>query len=63
MEYRDLQYRSGCTIYLQRFYIVLLGIRANQHGWESRAIDNVFIERLWRSVKQESIYYMLLKMD
>jgi putative transposase len=39
------------------FTSILLGndIRISMDG-KGRAIDNVFIERLWRSVKQESIY-------
>ena len=28
----------------------------HQHGWQGRWRDNVFVERLWRSVKYEEVY-------
>ena len=31
---------------------------SDQHGWPGRALDNIFIERLWRTVKYEDIYLM-----
>ena len=31
------------------------GIRVSMDG-RGRALDNVFVERLWRSVKQEEVY-------
>ena len=30
--------------------------RGDQHGWPWPGLDNVFIERLWRSVKYEEVY-------
>jgi putative transposase len=36
-------------------YVLSNGIKLSMDG-KGRAIDNVFIERLWRSVKYESIY-------
>ncbi len=30
--------------------------RKNQHGRKGRALDNVFVERLWRTVKYEEVY-------
>jgi putative transposase len=27
-----------------------------QHGRQGRALDNIFVERLWRSVKYEEVY-------
>jgi predicted nucleotidyltransferase len=35
----------------------LLGIRVgHQHGWAGAGFDNIFVERLWRSVKYEDMY-------
>ena len=28
----------------------------HQHGWQGRLADNVFVERLWRTVKYEEVY-------
>ena len=28
----------------------------NQHGWKVVWLDNVFVERLWKSVKYEEVY-------
>lgn len=36
-------------------YVLAVGIRLSMDG-KGRAIDNVFIERLWRSVKYEKVY-------
>ena len=30
--------------------------RSHLNGWRGRYLDNIFIERLWRSLKQEAIY-------
>lgn len=30
---------------------------------KGRALDNIFIERLWRSVKYEMFIYTLIRMD
>ncbi len=46
---RDFQYRPGQPIYQQG------GITISQDG-RSRALDNVFMERLWRSLKYEEVY-------
>ena len=32
------------------------GRRGGEHGWSGPCLDNVFVERLWRSVKYEDIY-------
>ena len=29
---------------------------SNQYGWSRRVFDNIFTERLWRSVKYEEVY-------
>ncbi|CAH0525313.1 IS3 family transposase ISVpa4 [Allocatenococcus thiocycli] len=34
----------------------LLDHGTDQHGWKGRWVDNVFIERLWRSLKYEEVY-------
>lgn len=31
-------------------------VREPRNGWDGRATDNAFIERLWRSVKYEKLY-------
>jgi len=48
---------QGAQFTCNDFTSVLLGnnVQISMDG-KGRAIDNVFIERLWRSVKQESIY-------
>jgi len=48
---------QGVQFTCNEFTSILLGndIKISMDG-KGRAIDNVFIERLWRSVKQESIY-------
>ena len=35
---------------------VSMDLPAGRHGGKGRCLDNVFVERLWRSVKQEDIY-------
>ena len=48
---------QGCQFTSDRFTSVLKesGIRISMDG-RGRALDNVFVERLWRSVKHEDIY-------
>ena len=48
---------QGCQFTSQAFTEVLLsrGIKISMDG-KRRALDNVFVERLWRSVKYENIY-------
>jgi len=48
---------QGCQFTSQVFTQVLLsrGIKISMDG-KRRALDNVFVERLWRSVKYENIY-------
>src|SRR5579859_5717872 len=54
---RDFQYRPGVQFTSQDFTARLLqsNIRISWDG-RGRALDNVFIERLWRSVKYEEVY-------
>ena len=54
---RNLELRSGLAVYLRRFLAPLKkrGISISMDG-RGRALDNVFIERLWRSLKYELIY-------
>ena len=46
------------SIYKQRFYVKLrdkdIHISMDHKG---RCFDNIFVERLWRTLKQEVIYY------
>jgi putative transposase len=35
--------------------LLKMGVQISMDG-RGRALDNVFIERLWRSVKQEGVY-------
>jgi putative transposase len=48
---------QGCQFTSEEFTNVLLsrGIQISMDG-KGRALDNVFVERLWRTVKQEDIY-------
>lgn len=48
---------QGCQFTSEEFTSVLLerGIRISMDG-KGRALDNVFVERLWRTVKYEDIY-------
>lgn len=48
---------QGCQFTSDRFVSVLQsrGIRISMDG-RGRALDNIFVERLWRSVKHEDIY-------
>jgi putative transposase len=48
---------QGCQFTSEAFTIVLLaqGISISMDG-RGRALDNIFVERLWRSVKYEEIY-------
>ena len=54
---RDLQHRSRGAVHSQAFTgrLESAGIAISMDG-RGRALDNVFIERLWRSVKYENIY-------
>ena len=53
----DLQHRPGLSVHLAAFTGVLAdaGVRISMDG-RGRWMDNVFIERLWRSLKHEDIY-------
>src|ERR1700678_1464395 len=55
---RNLELRSGLAVYLSGLFGSAEKPRhRDQHGWpRGRALDNVFIERLWRSLKYELIY-------
>jgi putative transposase len=52
-----LQHRQGCQFTSTDFTGRLIGneILISMDG-RGRALDNVFVERLWRSVKYEDIY-------
>ena len=54
---RDLQYRPGSQFTCEAFTDVLKGhaIAISMDG-KGRWVDNVFVERLWRSVKYEDVY-------
>ena len=52
------QYRSGCPVHVSDAFIGVLeaaGIRISMDG-KGRWVDNVFVERLWRSLKYEEVY-------
>jgi putative transposase len=54
----DLQHRSGITQYTGNAFTGLLKsheIRISMDG-KGRALDNIMVERLWRSVKCEEVY-------
>ena len=48
---------QGCQFTSEAFTSVLIaqGIRISMDG-RGRALDNIFVERLWRSLKYEDIY-------
>jgi putative transposase len=50
---------QGCQFTSEAFTGVLKahGIRISMDG-RGRALDNIFVERLWRSVKHEDVYLM-----
>lgn len=37
-------------------HVTIMDWRSHQHGWQGLWVDNVFVERLWRSVKYEEVY-------
>jgi len=51
------KYGPGIAVYLPGMdrYVKAAGVQISMDG-KGRLIDNVFIERLWRSVKYENIY-------
>ena len=53
----DLQHGPGSQFTRQTFNGVLLhqGIQISKDG-RGRCMDNIFVERMWRSVKYEEIY-------
>jgi putative transposase len=67
---RDLQHRSGLAVHQPRLHgRAAPGWDRHQHGWQGLLAgprapggtkgswrDNVFVERLWRSIKDEEVY-------
>jgi len=54
---RDIQHGPGSAVHLRRFHRRAAGAwRENQHGRQRRCLDNVFVERLRRSLKYEEVY-------
>ena len=54
---RDLQHRSGLTVHGHGLHRRAGQERhRHQHGRKGAWRDNVFVERLWRSVKYEEVY-------
>ena len=53
----DFQYRPGAQFTSDAFTALLrtAGVQISMDG-RGRALDNVFVERLWRSVKYEEVY-------
>ncbi|MBL0024675.1 MAG: transposase [Saprospiraceae bacterium] len=53
----NYQYRSGITVYGCRVHRHGTGQwYQTEYGWKGRAIDNIFIERFWRTIKYEHVY-------
>ena len=48
--------RTGVAVHGAAFTGRLDGRDSDQHGRSGRALDNVFVERLWRTVKYEEVY-------
>jgi len=54
----DIQHRSGLPVSTSEVFTGVLkthGIAISMDG-RGRALDNIFVERLWRSVKHEDVY-------
>ena len=52
----DFQHGSRRSVHQPRFYRGLESASASdQHGRSGRAADNIFVERLWRTVKYEDV--------
>ena len=56
LQARYLQYRSGQPVHQQCLHRCAACSRDQDEHGRPRWMDNVFIERLWRSVKYECIY-------
>ena len=53
---RDLQHRSGGPIHQRRLHGALAGTRdSHQHEARGSRRDNIFVERLWRTIKYEEV--------
>ena len=53
----DLQHRSGQPVHRRRLHRAITGGGGEDlDGRQGRWLDNVFIERLWRSLKYEAVY-------
>jgi putative transposase len=56
-EAEDIQYRPGVSVHLGGFHRQARGgERGDFHGRRGRFMDNIFIERLWRSIKYEEVH-------
>ena len=52
-----MEQRSGQPFHQPAVYAAPLGRRCpEQHGWQRAGRDNIFTERLWRTVKYEEVY-------
>src|SRR3954447_7956533 len=51
--FKCTQHRSGQPVHQHRLHRRAEGIRISMDG---RCMDNIFVERLWRSLKYESVY-------
>ena len=53
----DIQHRPGQPVHQLRLHRALASSgHPGLDGWQGRCMDNIFIERLWRSLKYEAIY-------
>ena len=53
----DLEQRPRQPFHQPAVHRTATGRRgAHQHGWQGRALDNIFTERLWRTLKYEEVY-------
>ena len=57
-EAADLQHRPGEPVHQRGFHRIAEGQRGSPSAWDGkgRCVDNVFIERLWRTVKYKEVY-------
>ena len=53
----DIQYGPGQPVYLDRFYKDIAEFKCSiSMDGKGRVFDNIFSERLWRTVKVEEVY-------
>jgi hypothetical protein len=53
---RNLQHGPGRPVHQPGHWALIGAADSDQHGWSRARVDNIFVERLWRTVKYEDIY-------